>query len=156
MEINEFSTSFRLPYNIKSPTAHAISYICILFSLFPYMNPILAIDTLFMSISLHICVLFKDLQGEALNIEFGKLYKDDLKSNSEFLDNIRSFVQHHNQIIDLVGKLQDVFGGIFVVQYIGAIFSLCSQGYLFTLVRTKLKISLNNILIHASSSSSSF
>lgn len=93
-------------------------------------------DALFVGCSLHIESFFKDLQGQALNLEFGRLYDIlDGRKNKKFLDKVRSFVDYHNQVIDLVRRLERIYGSIFLVQYLGAMFSICTQAYLSTLVR---------------------
>lgn len=127
----------RLPFDIQKPILYESFYAFFVISMIPYINPIIAMDTLFMGLSLQISALFTDLQGQALNIEFGQLYKGKYENETNlhsFVERIRRFVQNHNDIIDLVDQMENIFGGIFVVQYVGAIVSLCTQAYLSTLV----------------------
>lgn len=129
------SLLFRLPFDYKTPTIFAATYAYVVLSIVPYINPILSVDALFLGCALHIESFFKDLQGQAMNLEFGRLYdRRDERRNNTFLDNVRLFVDYHNQVIDLVRRLERIYGSIFLVQYLGAMFSICTQAYLSTLV----------------------
>lgn len=95
------------------------------------MNPIISVDVLFLGCALHIAAFFKDLQRQALTLDFPRLTRED---HGRFLENIRSFVDQHNRIIDLVREMEEIFGVIFIVQYMGAMFAICTQAYLSLLV----------------------
>lgn len=99
-----------------------------------YLNPILSIDTLFLGSCYHIAAFFKDLQGVAISLEYFKLYRNGEGGMKMFLWGFSSFVDQHNRLLKLVHKMEDVFGEIFVIQYIGSMFSICSQAYISTLV----------------------
>lgn len=105
-------------------------------STIPYLSPILTVDALFLGCGLHIAAFFKDLQVQALSLadpcrhQTMNTFCQDL-----FLRKIRLFVEQHNQVIDLVQGMQEIFGGVFIVQYVGAMFIMCTQAYLSTLVR---------------------
>lgn len=97
----------------------------------------MAVDLLFLGCCIYISALFKDLQGEAITLDYPKLFKSKEKDLDKFRENLISFVDQHTRVIGLVKKMENVFGEIFIIQYVGSIFSICSQAYLSTLVSDK-------------------
>ena len=127
----------RFPFDHRTPTAYALVTAFITISYVPYINPIMAVDLLFLGCCIYISEFFKDLQGEAITLDYSMLYKNEEKDSDKFRENLISFVDQHNRVIGLVKKMENVFGEIFIIQYVGSIFSICSQAYLSTLVRDK-------------------
>lgn len=128
--------AFRFPFDFKTPKKYFVLYLCVAISTIPYLSPILAVDALFLGCGLHIAAFFKHLQVQALSLGDDAAENETRTtfSQDQFLRKTRLFVEQHNKIIDLVQGMLEIFGGVFIVQYVGAMFIMCTQAYLSTLV----------------------
>lgn len=125
---------FRIPFPFQTPIVHACVYLYVVVSTYPYINPILSVDALFLGCALHIGALFRGLHEQAKSLELEKIKANDRQKHWLFLQNIKSFVARHSEIIELVRQMEQIFSGIFIVQFMGAMCSICIQAYLSTLV----------------------
>ena len=122
------------PFDYKTPVNHAIVMISLVLITFPYINPILSIDIMFLGSANYVVAYFKDLQAEFISLQDLKLERNGQRTDKEFLERMGSLIDHHNRLFSLVHKMEDVFGDILVTQFAGAMFCFCSLGYLSILV----------------------
>lgn len=122
----EFPVPFANPFlNLTSSPGYEIVYAFYGISVIPLVSFLAATDILFMITCYHTYGLLGHL----------KLRLHAYNENPNRMDFFRSCVEYQNAIYDVVSTTQNVFGGIFFLQFIGTTVILCTQVFLVTQVR---------------------
>ena len=130
----ELPLPFANPFlDLESSPTYEIYFIHVTVSFTADTYFVFAVDLLFMGFCVHIYGLFQELAMQVKSTKDALEWRHKV-GRREFRRHFKKMIDFQREIYGIVKDLEELFGGIYCVLFIGTIFNVCIHSYLATQV----------------------